>query len=110
MLVFDLDCARFRSCCSNSLVAGRRAKRFRAGRVVTVGFIGPKVHFSGDLVDPNTTGVLVRCSHDLEPGTRGRLGIELGEETIRILAVVRRVLPGIGITFEFIKMTLCDRE
>lgn len=75
-----------------------------------MGFLGVGVRVTGDLVDLSTTGILVRCSEDLEPGTMYRLGIPLGHETVRIVAVVRRRVPGVGVAFEFTHMGLRDRE
>ncbi len=75
-----------------------------------VGFLGPSVHLTGDLVDLSETGVLVRCSQDLKPETVGRLGIDVGNEILRTVAVVRRKVPGVGIAFQISQMTPRDRD
>ncbi len=61
-------------------------------------------------MDLSSTGALVRGSLDLEPGTLGRIGFEMGHETARIVAVVCRVVDGIGVAFEFKNMGPHDRE
>jgi hypothetical protein len=91
-------------------MAGRRAKRLRASHHVPVGFVGPSASFTGDLVDLSKTGLLVRCSQSLEPGAPGRIGIPMGQETMRAMVAVRRHVPPIGLAFEFIQMSLRDRE
>jgi len=91
-------------------MAGRRAKRFRATRTIPVGFIASNARFTGHLVDISKTGLLMRCSHSLALGTVGRIGIALAQETVRIVAVVRRHVPSVGIAFEFVQMSARDRE
>lgn len=91
-------------------MAGRRAKRLRTGGKIAVGFLGAGARFGGDLVDLSTTGVLIRCSQELEPGTMGRLGINVGPSTLRPVAVVRRLVSNVGIAFEFTNMNPHDRE
>jgi len=91
-------------------MAGRRAKRLRATQRVAVAFLGTTGSLAGELVDLSTTGLLIRCSQNLEPGTLGRLGIPLGQETIRIVAAVRRQVPSLGLAFEFVQMGSHDRE
>ncbi len=89
---------------------GRRGKRIQATSKISVGFIGAGTRFSGDLVDASTSGILVRCRDDLEIGTPGRLGIQVGVDTLRCAVVARRHVPGIGIGFEFTQMRPHDRE
>ncbi len=91
-------------------MAERRAKRVKAARKIAVGFLGAGARFTGDLVDISTYGLLVRSSQELEVGTPGRLGIDMGYATIRIVAVVRRVVPGVGVAFDFSTMGTRDRE
>ena len=91
-------------------MAGRASKRFKPARKTTVGFLGPEIHFVGDLVDLSETGVLVRASQTVEPGTLGRLGIEVGAETFRAFGVVRRNVPGVGVAFQFTRMTPHNRD
>lgn len=91
-------------------MAGRQAKRFRCAKTIPIGFLGANARVTGDLLDLSTTGVLIRCSQELEPGTMGRIGIPVGQETARIVAVVRRRLRGIGVAFEFSRMGPHDRE
>jgi hypothetical protein len=43
-------------------------------------------------------------------GASGRLGIQVGYETMRVAAIARRVVPGVGIAFEFSHMYPHDRE
>ncbi len=91
-------------------MAGRRAKRVKATRKVVVGFLGAGVRFSGYLIDISSNGLMVRSSENLRVGDIGRLGIDMGHATIRIVAVVRRVVPGVGVAFEFSTMGPRDRE
>jgi len=91
-------------------MAGRRAKRVKPVRKIKAGFLGPGVHFTGELVDLSASGLLIRCSNNVEKGTVGRLGIEMGQDTIRILAEVQRVIPNVGVAFEFIRMRPRNRE
>lgn len=79
-------------------------------QAVPIGFLGTGTHFVGYLIDLSTTGVLIRCAENLEVGTAGRLGIPVGSETARIGAVVRRLIPGVGIALEFSHMGPHDRE
>ena len=91
-------------------VAGRRAKRFKATWNIGAGFLGGGFRLSGELLDMSTTGILVRSSTSLEVGTTGRLGIDMGYDTVRVGAVVRRCIPGVGVAFEFTRMSPHDRE
>jgi len=91
-------------------VAGRRAKRFKATSGIPVGFQGGGVRFTGDLVDVSTTGILIRCSQNIELGTVGRMAIPVGYEISRVVAIAKRHIPGVGIAFEFSHMTAHDRE
>jgi hypothetical protein len=90
-------------------MAGRRAKRVPASQPVPVGILGGDIYFTAQLVDISRTGLLVRCTQDLPEGTIGRIGIPLGVDTLRILVVVRRRVPDIGLAFEFLQMTHRDR-
>jgi hypothetical protein len=38
------------------------------------------------------------------------MGIQIGYETMRVAAVAKRVIPGLGIAFEFSHMYPRDRE
>jgi len=89
---------------------GRRAKRIRAATKVPVAFIGAGARFSGELVDASTTGMLVRCPENIEIGTPGRIGIQVGWETLRCAVVVRRHIQGVGVGFEITHMNPHDRE
>ena len=91
-------------------MAGRRAKRFSPNRIISVGFQGIDLRFTGQLVDLSTTGVLVRCRHELKPGTMGKLAIQAGHDTVRVVGIVRRWVEGVGVAFEFSNMTPRDRE
>ncbi len=91
-------------------MAGRRAKRFKAPFTIPIAFLGSSTRFTGDLVDISTTGLLLRCEQDIEPGTIGRMAIPVGYETSRVVAVAARRIPGVGVGFEFRHMTPHDRE
>lgn len=88
----------------------RRGKRFRATTKIPVGFVGAGVRFSADLIDISTSGCLLRYSKVMEPGELGRLGIQVGHETLRAAAEVKRTIPGVGVAFEFKHMYPHDRE
>lgn len=88
----------------------RRGKRFRTTTKIPVGFIGAGTRFTADLIDISTTGCLLRCPEDVEPGAVGRLGIQVGYETMRVAAVAKRSVPGVGMGFEFSHMYPRDRE
>lgn len=91
-------------------MAGRRAKRIKAPFTIPIAFLGSSTRFTGDLVDISTTGLLLRCEQDIEPGAIGRMAIPVGHETSRVVAVATRRIPGVGIGFEFSHMTPHDRE
>jgi hypothetical protein len=56
------------------------------------------------------TGVMMQTSAKLDADAHVRLGIEMGVDTFRTVAVVRRTVPGVGIAFEFAQMTQRDRQ
>ena len=89
---------------------GRRAKRFRTGATIPVGFIGSGARFTADLIDLSTTGCLLRCPEKVHIGDIGRLGIKVGHETLRVAATAIRDIPGVGVGFEFSQMYPRDRE
>ncbi len=91
-------------------MAGRRSKRVKSVRKITVSFMGTGVHVTGDLVDLSESGVLIRCSENLPLETMGRIGIEIAPETFRTIAVLKRHVPGVGIAFQFTQMTPHDRQ
>jgi hypothetical protein len=89
----------------------RRGKRFRAITKISVGFIGAGTRFTADLYDISTSGCLVRCPEDqVATGEAGQLGIQIGYETMRVAAIAKRAVPGLGIAFEFSHMYPHDRE
>ena len=89
----------------------RRGKRFRATTKIAVGFIGPGTRFTADLFDISTSGCSVRCADDqVAIGEPGRIGIQIGYETMRVAVMAKRVIPGVGIAFEFSHMNPHDRE
>ena len=89
----------------------RRGKRFRAATKIPVGFIGAATRFTAELHDISTSGCLIRCPDvQLAIGDSGRLGIQIGYETMRVAVVARRAIPGLGIAFEFSHMYPHDRE
>lgn len=90
---------------------GRRGKRIRVTTKIPVGFIGAGTRFTADLIDVSTSGCLLRCPEDqVEMGASGRLGIQVGYEIMRVAALAKRVVPGLGIGFEFTHMYPHDRE
>ncbi len=91
-------------------MAGRRAKRIKPARKVTVSFMGPGVHFTGELADLSESGILIRCSKKLPLDTMGRLAIDMLPETFRTVAVLKRHVPGVGVALQFTQMTPQDRE
>jgi hypothetical protein len=91
-------------------MAERQAKRVKAKRRIAVGFLGPDIHITGEMVDLSESGVLVHTSQTLAPQTMGRLGMDMGPETFRTIASVRRNVPGVGVAFQFIHMTPHNRD
>ncbi len=91
-------------------MASARAKRVKPERQIRVGFLGPSVRLSGDLVDLSETGALIRCSEGVDLDVVGRLGIDVGNEVLRTLAVVRRKVPGVGVAVQISHMTPRDRD
>lgn len=89
---------------------GRKTRRYRPSRVVLVGFVGAERRFTGDLMNISSSGMLVKCTEDVEPGVRLRAGIEVGLEIFRAGVVVRRRVPEAGIAFEFVNMSTRDRQ
>ncbi len=87
----------------------RREVRIKAIQSVAIGFIGAGVSATGQIVDLSTRDVLMRCSKPVAVGTHVRLGIEMGQDTIRITAVARRSVPEVGSAFEFVQMSRRDR-
>ena len=88
----------------------RKATRYEARMEAFVGILGVGLRLTGLIVDLSMTGVLMETSKTLEPGTNVRMGIEMGVDTLRTVAVVRRMVPGAGIAFEFAQMTQRDRQ
>jgi PilZ domain len=91
-------------------VAGRRAKRFRTTQNIPVGVLGGGERFSGDLIDLSSSGILIRCPVKVPVGTMVRLGIGVGFQTARIVAVARRTTADGETAFEFVHMARADRE
>ncbi len=89
----------------------RRGKRFRATTKIPVGFIGAAIRFAADLYEVSTSGCLLRCpENQVAVGDAGRLGIQIGLETLRVAVVAKRAVPGLGIAFEFTHMSPHERE
>ncbi len=88
----------------------QRATRFKPKQRVPVGFLGPQARFVGGMANISESGVLVQTQHTINLGMMGRLGFDLGSETFRTVAVVRRTEPGVGVAFEFIHMSPHNRE
>lgn len=91
-------------------MAQRRAKRVKATRRILVAFVAPSVRLTGYLENLSTRGLLLRCSHNVEPGTVGRVGMEMDQEMIRIVAKVKNCVSGVGIALEFIRTGSRDRD
>jgi hypothetical protein len=91
-------------------VAGRKERRYRLNHVVPVGFIGAGHRFTGNLINISSSGMLAKCTQDIEPGTALRAGIEVGNETFRAVVAARRRVPQTGIGFEFQNMSMRDRQ
>jgi hypothetical protein len=88
----------------------RKATRYSATVEIYVGILGGGVRLTGKLVDLSMTGVMMRTSAKLDPDTHVRMGIEMGADTLRTRAAVRRTVPGVGVAFEFTEMTQRDRQ
>jgi len=88
----------------------RKAVRYEAKAELHIGILGVGVRKTGRVVDLSMAGVMMQTSEKLEPGTHVRMGIEVGTDVLRTMAVVRRTLPGVGTAFEFSQMTQRDRQ
>jgi PilZ domain len=89
----------------------RRVKRFRTTGKVPAAFIGPGARCTAELRDISTNGcLLVVPNAQVTVGTFARLGIQVGHETLRAGAVAKRVVPGLGVGFEFSQMYPNDRD
>ncbi len=88
----------------------RKATRHSATVEVHIGLIGVGLRLTGRIVDLSMTGVMMQTSAKLDTDTHVRLGIEMGVDTFRTVAVVRRTVPGVGVAFEFAQMTQRDRQ
>ncbi len=88
----------------------RKSARYEATIEVHMGILGVGLRLTGKIVDLSMTGVLMRTSRKLEPDTHVRLGIEMGVDTFRTVAIVRRTVPDVGVAFEFAQMTHRDRQ
>jgi DNA-binding response OmpR family regulator len=80
------------------------------GRRIPAGFIGGGLALTGNVVAISRTGIVIRCSEDIPPGTIGRLGISLGQDVIRIGAEMQRRIPRVGLHFRFVRMSSHDRQ
>jgi PilZ domain len=90
---------------------GRRVKRFRATSKLPAAFVGPGTRCTAELHDISANGCLLLLPSDqVKIGTFGRLGIQVGHETVRAGAVAKRVVPGLGVGFEFSQMLPNDRD
>ena len=77
--------------------------------VIPVGFVGSGHRLTGDLVTLSPYGLFVRSKREVRAGTFLRVGIMVGDETFRAVAVVRHSEAGAGFAVEFIQMTSSDR-
>jgi hypothetical protein len=78
-------------------------------RKIMVGFVSGETRFVGYLVALSRNGLIMRCAENSEPGTIGRLGIVMGTEIFRVVAVVRRRIARVGLHFKFLRMSSRDR-
>lgn len=88
----------------------RKSSRYEATIEVHMGILGVGLRMSGKIVDLSMTGVLMQTTRKLDAGAHVRLGIEMGVDTFRTVAIVRRTVPGVGVAFEFAQMTQRDRQ
>jgi PilZ domain len=89
----------------------RRVKRFRVTGKISAAFVGPQTRCTANLRDISTHGCLLTLlDSDVKPGTIGRLGIQIGQETLRATAVAKRVVPGLGVGMEFSQMNPSDHN
>jgi hypothetical protein len=88
----------------------RRAKRVRPKRGILVAFTAPGIRLTGYLENLSTRGLLLRCSGEVASGTIGRLGLEVGNEMVRIVSEVKGSVQGVGIALNFISMGSRDRD
>jgi len=88
----------------------RRARRVAATSSIGVAILAPGVRATGKIEDISMTGVLMKCRTEVKAGTPVRLGIEMGQETIRLAAVAKRSVPGVGTAFHFSHMGQRDRS
>ena len=88
----------------------RKGTRYTATVKVHMGVLGVGSGLTGKLADLSMSGALMRTSVHLEPGAHLRLGIEMGVDTFRPLAIVRRNVPGVGIAFKFAQTSQRNRR
>ena len=74
-----------------------------------VGFISGEARFVGPLVALRKDGLIMECQELLVPGTIGRLGIPVGADLFRAVAMVRCRIAHLGLHFRFIRMSSYDR-
>ena len=90
---------------------GRRVKRFRVPGKVSAAFIGAETHCTAQVRDISTNGCLLTLlDSQVKLGDMGRLGIQIGRETLRATAIAKRVVPGLGVGLEFSQMNPNDHE
>ncbi len=89
--------------------AARRARRIKPRIKISIGFIGSGFRSIGTILDISMKGTLVQCAEEFKPGDVVKMGIEMRHETMRLAAIARRVLPGVGTGFEFSAMGRNDR-
>lgn len=88
----------------------RKAVRYEAKAEIHIGILGVSVRKTGRVVDLSMSGVMMQTPEKLEPGTHVRMGVEVGTDVLRTMAIVRRTVPGVGTAFEFAQMTQRDRQ
>jgi hypothetical protein len=89
--------------------SARRARRLRPRQKISIGFVGSGIRSVGTILDLSMRGALIKCVEEFKPGDVVKLGIEMAHETIRIAALARRNIPGVGTGFEFTQMGRNDR-
>ena len=89
---------------------GRRAKRFEIGSLIPVAVESGARRFLGVALDISSNGVLVRCDEVLRAGAIAALAIGSGRDAVRSLAVARRAVEGVGLSFEFRNVSMTDHD
>lgn len=90
-------------------MAQRRSKRFKLSQLIPVAVDIGTQRILGVAVDISATGILVRCDDALPMGAIVRLAVGRGTESVRTMAVARRLIQGVGVGFEFRNISMTNR-